>query len=180
VPTFGTQYDPAHFTAIPDPSYVDSGGTTKTKHPAEGTELLVVDADTLVALTPIVCGAYGTWAYTTTSTDWIKVSGDGGVTWVGPLQSIENKYSGGVAAAAASTALTNSQSALDASAQALSIAQSGAGGGEYEQIVQTAPGSYPAPAPGGTKPRRFVGQERPTLAQGRRNYDIWRNVVPPS
>jgi hypothetical protein len=176
MPTFGTRYDPAHYVAIPDPDYYDSEGTTKTKHPAAGTELLVVDADTLTALSPIEVLAYGEWEYTSATADWINVSGDGGVNWVGPLQSIENKQAAGESGATAALALDTAGDALLAAQNALTVAQSGGGGGSsVEEIYETAAGVYPVPT--STIRRIFIGQVRPTLAQGRRNNDLWRNVV---
>lgn len=174
MPTFGTLVDPSHVVEVPDPSFVDEAGTTRTKRPAAGSVLLVVDADDLTPLDPITTDAYGYWSYTST-TDWIKVSGDGGVTWVGPLQSIENKYASGTAGTNANTALANSATALDTANQALATAGSGGGSGGREAVWETSPGVYPTPATAG--PHDWYGSVRPTVAQGRKPGDKWFNVA---
>lgn len=175
MPTFGTLVDPSHVVEIPDTSLVTDDGTTRTKRPAAGSELLVLNADDLTPLAPIVTDAYGYWSYTTADgIDWIKVSGDGGVTWVGPLQSIENKYASGTAGTNAATALANSVTALDTANLALATAGTGGSGGR-EIIWQTAPGVYPTPATSG--PHDWYGTVRPTVAQGRQPGDKFYNVV---
>lgn len=83
--TFGTQVNPAHYVEVPD-----GANPGQVKRPDAGATLLVKDAVTLVDLEPITTEQYGYWTYSTDDTvTRILVSGDGGVTWVGPLVSGE-------------------------------------------------------------------------------------------
>lgn len=113
---FGTDVDPSHFVEVPGTADPDgSGNTSAPRRPAAGTALKARDAATLNALPDILTSANGYWSYSTTDVPQIQVSGDGGVTWVGPLTSAE-------AMTDATKAGSNALAAIDAAAAAQSTA----------------------------------------------------------
>jgi len=177
MPTFGTLYNPGIVVDVPDESYSDEEGNTRTLRPPAATSMPVKDAATLVDLDPIILSAYGQWSYTTADASKILVSPDGGTTWVGPLYSAESDEAARTSGETAALALTQSTTVLSIAEEARLLAEAGGGGGggNVEEIYETAAGVYPPPT--STIRRVFIGQVRPTLAQGRRDKDLWRNVV---
>lgn len=112
---FGTDIDPSHFVEVPGTLDPDgSGNVTAPRRPAAGTILSVRDAATLAALPDITTQNYGYWDYTTTDIPQIQVSGDGGVTWVGPLTSAEAMGDVATAGANAADANASAQAAVAA------------------------------------------------------------------
>jgi hypothetical protein len=176
---FGTSVNPAHFVELAGVSVAAvAGGTVKVSpRPAAGVTLQVRDASTLTALTSITLDENGYWSYTTVDVPAILVSGDSGITWVGPLYSAEANAGAVESGVNAQQALTNAASAIATAEQALAIAQASSGGGTgaIELVYETSAGVYPLPV--GTVARVFVGSVRPTEAQGRRSKDFWWNSV---
>jgi hypothetical protein len=176
MPSFSTTLNPGIVVDIPDVTYVDDDGNTRTLRPPSGTELPVKNASTLDDLDPIVLDAYGQWEYTTDDgVTRILVSPDGGTTWVGPLYS-------GEAVEASMSAGVNASDALVAAQNAVLIAQaaaatSGASGSGVEVIVEVAGSLGVYPSPLGTAMRWFYGEIEPTASQGFRETDIWWSVV---
>lgn len=134
---FGTAYDPAHYVEIPDP---DNAG--QVIRPDAGVTLKARNAKTLAALPDITTTTYGYWATSTTDVPQIQVSGDGGSTWVGPLDAAEARTSAITAGVDASSALsaangavTTAGTALTTAQQALAAAQAGGGGGTFTGSV---------------------------------------------
>lgn len=129
---FGTKYDPAHYVEVPDPA--DPGQVIR---PDPGVTLKVRNHATLAALPDVTTGTYGYWATTTTDIPQIQVSGDGGLTWVGPLDAAEARTSAITAGVDASSALaaangavaTANNAASVAAAAAAAVAGGGGGGG---------------------------------------------------
>lgn len=135
--TFGTLVDPAHYVEVPDP---DNPG--QVKRPDAGATLLVRDAETLASLPSITTLLYGYWAYIHPTVPQILVSGDGGSTWVGPLDAAEARSSAIHAGVDATTALQTAnaaqQTATNAATtaqQALSAAQAAGSGGTFTGSV---------------------------------------------
>lgn len=128
--TFGTAVNPAHYIEIPDPLVPG-----QVKRPAAGTVLKVQNALTLESLPDATAGVYGYFSYVT-DVPQIRVSGDGGATWVGPLTSKEAITSSITAGVDATTALANSNTAVSVANTALQLAQSGTGtGGTFSGSV---------------------------------------------
>lgn len=131
--TFGTTVNPAHFVEAPDPGNV-AGQPARMVRPPAGTTLSVQNPTGGGTLTPITTGLYGYWTAAYAGVDAILVSADGGVTWVGPLLSIESSQAGAAAGGAAADAATAAASAGTAAATADTKAQTAlnqiaAGGG---------------------------------------------------
>jgi hypothetical protein len=122
--TFGTLVDPAHFVESPDPA----NPTWAPGRPPAGTHLVVQDYATSAPLADIVTTAYGQWAYSTVDVPRIRVSADGGSTWVGPLLSVETQFAGSTAGETATTAQEVANQALTtANATAAALAAGGGG-----------------------------------------------------
>jgi hypothetical protein len=117
--SFGTQSNPAHYVEIPDP--VNPGQVIR---PPAGTVLKARDYVTGAALPDVVTTDYGYFS-TSPSSLLIQVSGDGGVTWVGPLISSEALVDAATAGADAAAAVVTSNQALSTAQQALNTAQTG-------------------------------------------------------
>lgn len=113
--TFGTLTNPAHFVEVPDPA-----NAGQVKRPSAGAVLLVQNAATLVSLTSITTTAYGYWSYTTVDVPQIRVSGDNGTTWVGPLTAKEAQTSAITAGVDATNALAAANGATSTAAAAQS------------------------------------------------------------
>lgn len=127
---FGTDINPAHYVEVADPA-----NPGQVKRPAAGAILKVRDSATLTDLPDITTTTYGYWSYTTTDVPGILVSGDGGITWVGPLYSRESTDATHTVAADVAEATATADAARDAVAGL--IAQ-GVGGDAYATM---APGS---------------------------------------
>lgn len=119
MPTFGTTTNPAHFVEVADPLIPG-----QVKRPAAGQVLKARTYPDAVDLADITTVDYGYWS-ATFSADAITVSGDGGVTWVGPLFSAESMTDATTAGVDASTALSQSTVALATAQEALVASQNG-------------------------------------------------------
>ncbi|WP_030526601.1 hypothetical protein [Phycicoccus jejuensis] len=122
MPTFGTRTNPAHFVEIADPA-----NPGQVKRPGPGAILQARSYPEGVGLSDIAVEDYGYWD-AIFDPDAITVSGDGGVTWVGPLFSAEATLAAISAGLDVETALAQSTRALAAAEDALRLAEQGGGG----------------------------------------------------
>jgi hypothetical protein len=117
--SFGTLTNPSHYVEIPDP--LNPGQVLR---PPAGTVLKARDYATGAALPDVTTTDFGYFAATTTA-DIIQVSGDGGLTWVGPLVSVEAQVAASKAGADATAAQVLANQAVDTANLALTTAQNG-------------------------------------------------------
>lgn len=137
--SFGTQTNPSHYVEIPDP--LNPGQVVR---PASGTVLKARAYETGASLPDVTTTDYGYFS-TSPSVDIIEVSGDGGVTWVGPLVSAQATVASTTAGADAATATITAGQALTTAQQALNTAQTGVGA-TWNVNIAGQPSTFP-PSP---------------------------------
>jgi hypothetical protein len=103
---------------------VDTANPGQVKRPPAGQVVKVRDALTQVALPDITTTDYGYLNTWTASTPLVEVSGDGGVTWRGPLVGRESLIEALTAGSTAATALQVATSADTKASQALAASSS--------------------------------------------------------
>ncbi len=149
MPAFGTRVSPAHFVEVADP--LNPG---QVKRPGAGVVLKVTDTAGNT-LPDIVTEELGYWSYTATA-DLIFVSGDNGVTWVGPLVSDTGTVTGVNSGATAASALTVANAADTKAQQALD---------KPTGAITGAPTTWPTTFP------PIIGTTAATAAAGNHNHD---------
>jgi hypothetical protein len=139
--TFGTRINPAHFVEVPDPLNVG-----QVIRPASGVTLLVQNAATLAPLPSITTAAYGYIPlFTTQDVPQIRVSVDGGNTWIGPLTAQEADTAAVTAGVDVTAASADAAAAVQTAETALASAATA-----LDQIASLTAGGVPGGTTGGT------------------------------
>lgn len=135
---FGTTTNPSHYVEI-----VDTLTPGQVKRPAAGLTIKAREHLTGTPLPDITTTDYGYWSANFPDVDLIQVSGDGGTTWVGPLQSSDGLVSSTQSGTLAASANTKADTAVATAQQALVTAQNGpaATWGNIQGIPATFPPS---------------------------------------
>lgn len=163
--TFGTVVNPSHYVEVQDPSTPG-----QVLRPAAGQTIQARNAEGAVALADITTQDYGYWSATYSGVDLLEVSGDGGVTWVGPLVSAEATASSVTAGATADEALAEAQAAQDAAGAAAVRDVTYTASGDVQPIVRRV--QY---ATNGTSPTLFDAYYQPGGPTGTEYHTFWLN-----